>query len=58
MSSAFEAGLEGVDKRYVKKDVDFSKYKKSMMDEVVFYFDRGADYKGIRRPLRSPGSRA
>lgn len=44
----FEAGLEGVDKRYVKKDVDFSKYKKIMMDEVVFYFDREADYKGIQ----------
>ena len=44
----FEAGAEGVDKRYLKEGVDFSKYNKVMMDEVVFYFKSGADYKGIQ----------
>ena len=44
----FEAGKEGVDKRYLKKGVDFGKYNKIMMDEVVFYFKNDADYKGIQ----------
>jgi hypothetical protein len=43
----FEKGLKGVDKRYMKAEVDFSKYKKIMMDEVVFFFKHDADYKGI-----------
>jgi hypothetical protein len=43
----FEKGPEGVDKRYLKKGVDFKKYTKVMMDEVVFYFKSEADYKGI-----------
>jgi hypothetical protein len=43
----FEKGLEGVDKRYMKEGVDFGKYQKIMMDEVVFFFKQDADYKGI-----------
>lgn len=44
---SFEKGMHGVDKRYLKEGVDFSKYKKIMMDEVVFFFKQDADYKGI-----------
>jgi hypothetical protein len=43
----FEKGAGGVDKRYIKEGVDFSKYDKIMMDEVVFFFREDADYKGI-----------
>ena len=43
----FEKGPEGIDKRYLKKGVDFKKYDKVMMDEVVFFFSNEADYKGI-----------
>jgi hypothetical protein len=43
----FEKGLEGVDKRYMKEGVDFGKYQKIMMDEVVFFFKQDANYKGI-----------
>jgi hypothetical protein len=43
----FEKGLEGVDQRYMKEGVDFSKYQKIMMDEVVFFFNQDANYKGI-----------
>lgn len=43
----FEKGPEGVENRYLKKGVDFSKYNKIMMDEVVFFFKNDADYKGI-----------
>lgn len=44
----FEPGKEGVDKRYLKEGVDFRKYNKIMMDEVVFFFKNDADYKGIQ----------
>lgn len=44
----FEAGEKGVDQRYLKSGVDFSKYNKVMLDEVVFYFKDDADYKGIK----------
>lgn len=43
----FEQGPEGVDKRYLKPGVDFSKYDKVMMDEVQFFIAPDADYKGI-----------
>lgn len=43
----FEAGLGGVDKRYIKEGDDFSRYRKIMMDEVVFFFKEESDYKGI-----------
>jgi hypothetical protein len=45
---SFEKGPEGVDKRYMKTGVDFKKYTKVMMDEVVFFFKNDADYKGIK----------
>jgi hypothetical protein len=43
----FEAGQKGVDKRYLKAGVDFKKYNKIVMDEVVFFFQDEADYKGV-----------
>jgi hypothetical protein len=43
----FEKGLKGVDKRYMKEGVDFGKYQKIMMDEVVFFFNQDTEYKGI-----------
>lgn len=43
----FEKGEEGIDLRYLKEGVNFKKYKKIMMDEVVFFFMDNADYKGI-----------
>ena len=43
----FTKGPDGVDQRYLKPGVDFSKYNKIMMDEVVFFFNTDADYKGI-----------
>ncbi len=45
---AFEQGMEGVDKRYLKPGVDFKKYNKVMLDHVVFFFKGDADYKGIQ----------
>ncbi len=44
----FEKGMEGIDKRYLKKGVDFGKYDKIMMDEVVFYFKQDAEFHGIK----------
>lgn len=44
----FEKGPEDIDLRYLKEGVDFKKYDKIMMDEVVFYFMPGADYQGIQ----------
>lgn len=43
----FEKGADHVDLRYLKKGVDFTKYNKVMMDEVVFFFNTDSDYKGI-----------
>ncbi len=44
----FEKGADHVDLRYLKKGVDFKKYNKIMMDEVVFYFNTASsNYKGI-----------
>jgi hypothetical protein len=37
----------GVDLLYLKEGVDFKKYNKVMMDHVVFYFNKDAEYKGI-----------
>ena len=45
---AFEKGQGDIDKRYLKKGVDFGKYDKVMMDEVVFYFKHDAEYHGIK----------
>lgn len=38
---------DGADLIYLKKHVDFRAYNKVMMDHVVFYFKKDADYKGI-----------
>ncbi len=47
--SGLEKGPKGgVDLAYIKQDVDFKKYKKIMMDQVVFYFSKESEYKGIR----------
>ncbi len=43
----FEKGQKGIDQRYLKPGVDFSRYNKIMMDEVIFFFRQDADYKGI-----------
>lgn len=46
--SQLKPGPEGgVAKVYVKEGVDFTKYKKIMCDEVVFYFKEDAANKGI-----------
>lgn len=38
---------DGVAERYIKKDVDFRKYRKIMLDSVVFFLAPDAEYKGI-----------
>ena len=43
----FEKGKKGVDMVYVKEGVDFKKYKRIMLDQVIFYFKKDSDYKGI-----------
>lgn len=44
----FESGPKGgVQLVYSKENVDFSVYKKIMLDHVVFYFKDDAKYKGI-----------
>ena len=43
----FKEGKKGVDKVWVKEGVDFRKYKRIMLDEVVFYFKKDSEYKGI-----------
>ena len=44
----FEKGPSGgVDLRYLKEGVDFKKYDKIMMDQVVFYFSKDSQYKGM-----------
>lgn len=40
-------GPGDVDLRYLKPGVDFNKYNKVMMDEVVFFFKTDGDYHGI-----------
>ena len=45
---AFEEGVDGMDRRYLKKGVDFGKYDKVMMDEVIFFFKHDAEYNGIK----------
>jgi len=37
----------GVAELYLKKDVDFKKYNKIMLDSVVFFLADDAEYKGI-----------
>ncbi len=37
----------GVAERYLKPDVDFSKYNKIMLDSVVFFLSEDAPYKGL-----------
>ncbi len=47
--SGLEKGpKEGADLVYIKLVVDFKKYKKIMMDQVVFYFSKDSEYKGIQ----------
>lgn len=43
----FSEAPDGKGERYLKPGVDFTKYKRIMMDEVVFFFNSDADYKGI-----------
>lgn len=38
---------DGVKKRWVKQGVDLTKYKKVMMDSVVFFLAENSDYQGI-----------
>ena len=38
---------DGADFRYIKAGVDFKKYKKVMLDNVVFFFAEDSKYKGI-----------
>jgi hypothetical protein len=44
----FKKGKKGVDMVYVKEGVDFKKYKRIMLDQVVFYFKKDSEYKGIQ----------
>ena len=37
----------GVKMRWLKPGVDFAKYNKVMLDSVVFFFAKDADYKGM-----------
>ena len=44
----FEKGPRGgADLLYLKQGVDFGTYDKIMMDQVVFYFSKDSNYKGI-----------
>ena len=44
----FEKGPSGgADQVYFKKGVDFKKYDKIMMEQVVFYFSKDSKYKGM-----------
>lgn len=43
----FEKGKKGIDMAYIKEGVDFKKYKRIMLDQVIFYFKKDSDYKGI-----------
>lgn len=38
---------DGVKMRYLKPGVDFAKYKKLMIDQVVFFFADDSEYKGV-----------
>lgn len=38
---------DGVKERWMKPDVDFSRYNKVMLDSVVFYFAKDSEDKGI-----------
>lgn len=44
---AFTKGADEVDLRYLKAGVDFKKYKKVMMDEVVFFLSPDSESKAI-----------
>jgi len=37
----------GISKRFIKQGVDFKKYRKIMLDSVVFFLADDAEYKGI-----------
>jgi hypothetical protein len=43
----FKKGKKGLDMAYIKEGVDFNKYKRIMLDQVVFYFKKDSEYKGI-----------
>jgi hypothetical protein len=46
--SVLKKGREGgVNKIYLKEGIDFKKYKKIILDHVVFYFSDDSKYKGI-----------
>ena len=52
----FEEGPGGVEKRYLKKGVDFSKYNKIMMDEVVFFANKRCNHENAQSPADGPCS--
>jgi hypothetical protein len=45
---SFTQGKEGVDMVFVKEGVDFAKYNRIMLEQVVFYFKEDAENKGIK----------
>ena len=47
-SGLTEGPKGGADLVYLKEGVDFGKYKKIMMDQVVFYFSEDSEHKGIQ----------
>lgn len=44
---SFEEGREGVDKVWLKPDVDWKPYDKIMLDAVEFFFNDQSEYKGL-----------
>lgn len=47
-SELAEGPKGGADLVYIKEGVDFKKYKKIMIDQVVFYVSEDSEYKGIQ----------
>jgi hypothetical protein len=43
----FKKGKKGIDMVYIKEGVDLNKYNKIMLDQVVYYFKKDSEYKGI-----------
>jgi hypothetical protein len=43
----FSEGKDGVDRVWIKPGVDWKPYNKIMLDQVVFYFSEGSEYKGL-----------
>jgi len=43
----FTEGQDGVDQAWIKPGVNWKPYDKIMLDQVVFYFSEGSEYKGL-----------